>query len=114
MAPLKKEILDVLLRDADSKGKKIEALTSGLQRAEAYMVGISIVAAIGFVSLLLTGWAFFSDSINFKSSTYQSLVDKVTEVNHKLDEQQIEKENQELISLREEIKLLKLRNPYLK
>ncbi len=114
MAQLDKKILEELKNDSQTRGKQIEDLTSGLKKAEFYMIGIAVVATFGFVSLLLTGWAFFSDSLNFKASTYQVLVDKVNEINKKIDYENEIKYKNEIDSLKLQIDNLRQKNPYLK
>jgi len=114
MANIDKKLIDDLKVDSETKGKKIEDLTAGLKRTESYMIGIAIVTAFGFGTLLLTGWAFFSDSLHFKSNTYQSLIDKIDQINAKIDKQNDLIYKDDINSLQTEIVNLKKENPYLK
>lgn len=113
MATIDKSIIDSLKLDSETKGKKLDNLESGLKRTEFYMIGIATVAAFGFVTLILTGWAFFADSLRFKAATYQSLIDKVNETNEKIDAQNVSYKN-ETDNLQTQIDVLRQKNPYLK
>ena len=114
MSTIDKKIIDSLKKDSETKGKEIDNLTSSLKRTEWYMVGIAVVAAFGFITLLMSGWAFFSDSLHFKASTYQVLIDKVNMINEKIDKQNDILYKNEIDLLQSQITDLKQKNPYLK
>lgn len=114
MATVDKKIIDDLKKDSETKGREINNLASGLKRTEGYMIGIAVVSAFGFITFLLTGWSFFSDSLNFKASTYQVLVDKVNQINEKLENQNKILNKNQIDLLQSQINDLKQKNPYLK
>ena len=114
MPTIDKKIIDSLKQDSETKGKKLDNLESGLKRTEFYMIGIATVAAFGFVTLILTGWAFFADSLHYKAATYQSLVDKINETNKKIDTQNDFLYKNEVDKLQAQIDTLRQKNPYLK
>jgi hypothetical protein len=114
MVTIDRKIIDSLKADSDTKGKKIGSLESGLKRTESYMIGIAIVVAFGFGTLMLTGWALFMDSLNMKASSYQSLVDQVSKLNRYIESEKRDADAEELKSLREELSQIKKNNPYLK
>ncbi len=114
MSTIDKKIIDSLKKDSETKGKEIDHLASSLKRTEGYMIGISVVAAFGFITLLMTGWAFFADSLRFKASTYQILIDKVNMTNEKIDTQNDVLYKNEINLLQSQITDLKQKNPYLK
>lgn len=114
MATIDKKVIDSLKGDSETKGKKIDNLEFGLKRTEFYMIGIAVVSAFGFVTLILTGWAFFADSLHFKAATYQSLLDKVNEINKKIDIQNEFFYKNQIDTLQTQITDLKQNNPYLK
>lgn len=114
MATIDRKIIESLKGDSETKGQKIDNLESGLKRTEFYMIGIAVVSAFGFITLLLTGWAFFADSLHFKEATYQSLIDKVNDVNRKIDTQNEFFYKNQIDTLQIQITDLKQNNPYLK
>lgn len=114
MPTLDQKIIDTLKKDSETKGKEIDGLASSLKRTEGYMIGITVVAAFGFVTLLMTGWAFFADSLRFKASTYQVLIEKVNMTNEKIDRQNDILYKDEINLLQAQITSLKQKNPYLK
>lgn len=114
MANIDKKVIENLKSDSETKGKRIDDLATGLKRTEAYMIGIAIVTALGFGTLMLTTYALFIDSLNTKSSSYQSLVDQVRKLNQNIENQKKEADTEELKYLRNQIEQIKIKNPYLK
>jgi hypothetical protein len=114
MTSIDHKSIDSLENNYRTQGRQINDLASGLKRTESYMIGIGIVTVAALAAFLLTGWGFFSESLRFKSSTYQSLIDKVNQTNQKIDKQNEMIYKDQIENLQLQLINLKQKNPYLK
>ena len=84
---------DDLAKGYESHGKAIEGLKSDVQRVDKFMVGITIVLFIAFITAIFTLVGVVVDGWRSKEGSFTELAVKVTEQGGKIDllRQEIEK-----------------------
>lgn len=92
---------------------RVGVLEEGHKRIENYVIGIAIVSVIAILTLYVSVAGMWRDSNQFKSETYQVLVDKVNILIAQNEQQQKVTKDQEIQDLQNQILELKQKN-YLK